>query len=141
MGEILTELLYVSSASEQLADDELLAILEASRHNNERDGITGMLVYSEGSFLQVLEGPEPVIDSAYARISLDPRHRGLLRLRRRTVERRSFGDWSMGFARASRPDLLDMPGCNDFFADGKCLADVDDGQAKRLLEGFRARAR
>lgn len=135
------ELVYVSSAKRLLDDAELVALLETSRANNSRDGISGMLVYHEGSFLQVLEGPVDAVEAAYRRIGIDDRHRNLIRLRRRVIERRSFPDWSMGFVRPSREDLMAVPGANDFFAEGRCLAEVDDGQARRLLEGFRARAR
>lgn len=140
VGEFV-ELVYVSTAKNLLHDRELVDILESSRANNARDGIGGMLVYHDGSFLQILEGPPPAVDAAYIRIKGDPRHSNLIPLRRRTVVERSFGEWSMGFAHPSRQDLMEIPGCNDFFAEGHCLNEVDEGQAKRLLEGFKARAR
>lgn len=140
MGELL-ELVYVSTAKTLLDDTELLTILERSRANNTRDDIGGMLVYHEGSFLQILEGPPEAIDRAYRRIGSDDRHANLIRLLRRPVFQRAFPDWSMGFARPSRQDLMEIPGCNDFFGQGRCLNEVDQGQAKRLLEGFKARSR
>lgn len=140
MGEIV-ELVYVSTAKNLLHDRELVDILETSRINNTRDGIGGMLVYHDGSFLQILEGPSSAVDAAYLRIKGDPRHSSLIPLRRRVVDERSFGEWSMGFAHPTRQDLMEIPGCNDFFAEGHCLTEVNEGQAKRLLQGFKARAR
>lgn len=139
--EEMVELVYVSTTRRLMDEEELVAILEASRANNARDGLSGMLVYHDGSFLQILEGPTSLVEDAYRRIAQDDRHHGLIRLRRRSIGQRSFSEWSMGFARPSRQDLMTIPGCNDFFAEGRCLAEVDDGQAKRLLEGFRNRAR
>ena len=131
----------MSTAKNLLHDRELVDILESSRVNNARDGIGGMLVYHDGTFLQILEGPTAAVDAAYLRIKGDPRHSNLIPLLRKKVDRRSFGEWSMGFAHPSRQDLLEIPGCNDFFAEGHCLTEVDEGRAKRLLEGFKARAR
>ena len=90
----MLQLLYVSSANRREAPDPA-PILAASRRNNRRDGITGML-YSDGTrFLQALEGPDPKVEEAYARIQADPRHRAIVVLSRRTIEAREFGDWDM----------------------------------------------
>jgi hypothetical protein len=43
----------------------------------------------------------------------------------------------MGFVSVTRAELLQLPGANDFFVDGKCLADLDTGRARKLLEAFR----
>jgi hypothetical protein len=140
VGE-LVELVYVSTAKNLLHDRELVDILESSRLNNARDDIGGMLVYHDGSFLQILEGPPEAVDAAYTRIKGDPRHSNIIPLLRKKVDQRSFPEWSMGFAHPSRHDLMEIPGCNDFFAEGHCLSEVNEGQAKKLLEGFRNRSR
>jgi hypothetical protein len=93
----MLQLVYVSSArGESGADPSTVArILQTSRINNSRDGVTGAL-YTDGKrFLQALEGPEEAVSSAYARIKTDPRHQAVVTLSSRKVAEREFGDWAM----------------------------------------------
>jgi len=88
----MLQLVYISSVTR---DADLASILAVSRINNRRDGITGLL-YSDGvRFLQALEGPTLAVETAYARISRDPRHNALVILSRREVTAREFGEWAM----------------------------------------------
>ncbi len=64
-----------------------------------RDGITGLLLYHDGNFLQILEGEAEKVQATFARIAANPRHRNLQRLPPVSVHTRLFPDWSMGFAR------------------------------------------
>ncbi|WP_235530484.1 MULTISPECIES: BLUF domain-containing protein [unclassified Sphingomonas] len=79
-------------------------IVQHSRHNNAVDGITGLLWYNDGIFLQVIEGPESSVASTYARIAKDPRHDALTILSDRPVEAREFGYWSMERAERGSAD-------------------------------------
>ena len=72
-------LTYVSTAARELSKDDLNELLAQCRENNAKLGITGMLLYKDGNFMQVLEGEETVVRSIYAKISGDPAatgHRG-----------------------------------------------------------------
>src|SRR3954470_3384019 len=93
----LTHLVYVSSATAPFTQADLLALLQISRRNNEPAGITGMLLYRDGNFMQALEGEEAAVNSAYIRISKDPRHEGLITMIKEPISERNFADWSMGF--------------------------------------------
>lgn len=137
MPESLVELIYVSSAAHPMAEEELIDILQVSRELNARDDITGMLVYSEMSFMQILEGPSVLVEALWQRLLADPRHHHVLRLSTHSLEDRAFENWSMGFSNVSRFDIESIPGCNDLFAEGRCLSNVDDGQAKNLLVAIR----
>lgn len=103
-------LVYVSTARHLMNEAELMAILETSRARNTSDHITGMLLYKDGSFMQVLEGRAEVIEKTYARIGKDPRHDGLILLRKGQTERRNFPGWSMGFRAVNAEDLAGIPG-------------------------------
>src|SRR5688572_19699226 len=70
----LFSLVYVSASTHLMEDAELEAILTKSRDNNAELGLTGMLLYYEGAFMQVLEGTEENVRGLYTRISQDPRH-------------------------------------------------------------------
>ena len=80
----MISLIYVSSAVELFSAAELATLLETSRRNNAPTGITGMLLYKDGSFMQVIEGEEEEIHKLHSRISRDPRHAGLITLMEKT---------------------------------------------------------
>ena len=90
-------LIYVSAAVDAMTPDVLAQILEASRRNNPKAGITGMLLYIDGGFLQLLEGPEEAVHATYDRICRDRRHDEPRVLLDRAAEGRLFPDWTMGF--------------------------------------------
>lgn len=90
----MLQLVYISSAN-PAAPCSTQDILTVSRRNNARDRITGLLYADAGRFLQVLEGPEDAVEAAYARIQGDARHRAIVMLSRRTIDRRAFGHWEM----------------------------------------------
>jgi len=76
-------------------DLELMNILLVSRHNNERDGITGSLICREDIYLQLLEGPRAAVSSTYARILHDNRHAEVVLLWAGDAQERLFPQWSM----------------------------------------------
>lgn len=92
---LMLQLVYISTSREEVSAAELQRILTASRRNNMRDGITGLLFFDGKRFLQALEGAPDKVTAAFARIREDARHSGVVVLSRREVEAREFGDWSM----------------------------------------------
>lgn len=86
---------YVSVADPLISDEDIAAILVAARRNNIRDELTGALVYNGHNFLQLLEGPDERIDACLSVIRDDPRHNGMVEVRRRAIETRDFGEWAM----------------------------------------------
>jgi len=73
----------------------LNGILVEARRNNPRDGITGALICRADIYLQLLEGPEAAVDSAFARIARDDRHLEVKMLYRRPAAERLFPEWAM----------------------------------------------
>lgn len=104
----LQALAYVSSAVGALTEADLEALLLRARAFNEAVGVSGALLYHDGSFFQYLEGPAASVEKVYARIKASPKHRGLIELLRRPVEQRQFDGWHMGFARAPRSVILGL---------------------------------
>ena len=90
-------IVYLSSASKLFTEDELKEIVDISVKNNTRLGITGMMLYNEGNFIQVLEGEEEIVKNRYSIIERDSRHFGMLVITDGHVENRTFPSWSMGF--------------------------------------------
>lgn len=133
----LIHLIYASTSSTCATPAELAAILATSRRNNTRDGVTGMLLHTGGSFFQVLEGEAAAVDAAFARIAGDERHRDVVTIIRERIHQRAFGEWSMGFAEMDRETLESLTGANDFFSDGTALDALGPGRAKKILMAFR----
>ena len=133
------QLLYGSTATVPFGKPELLELLDKCRTNNTKLNVTGLLLFKDGQFMQVLEGEEPVVTSLYQRIAQDPRHTGSMVFLQRAVEQRDFADWSMAFRDLRDPELLKVPGYSEFL--NLSLADQslvkDTSKARRLLAVFR----
>ena len=129
-------LVYVSSAVNLFTDDQLKQLLEVSRRNNTAAGITGMLLYLEGNFIQVLEGEQQKVAETHKRIAKDPRHQGLITLLEGDHPEREFADWSMGFKKVQSSEGASLPGYSDFLSRGTDLS-TQRSAALRLLENFR----
>ena len=74
----LHALVYVSTARHRLSLDEIDHLLERARVRNEREGVTGVLLYNDGNFMQYLEGPAAGMSVVYAAIQRDALHAGLI---------------------------------------------------------------
>ena len=91
------QLMYYSTACQEQSDAQLRNILEVSRQSNRERDVTGLLLYGDGVFFQVLEGAEADVRALYAKIEADDRHHSLLEAVEREVPQRSFGEWAMGY--------------------------------------------
>lgn len=98
-------LVYVSAATRELTRDELHGMLESARVRNAAAGITGVLLYHRGGFMQALEGPRSRVEALFARIARDVRHHNLIVAARRPRAKRDFADWSMGFVDLADGDV------------------------------------
>ncbi|MDJ0653624.1 MAG: BLUF domain-containing protein [Xanthomonadales bacterium] len=112
----MIQVAYVSRSAEPMSDQALLDLLLQCRKNNRKRGITGMLLYANGTFLQAIEGEEEVINALVEEIWNDERHTDIQLLHRREIEVREYGDWSMGFERVTDADLRQVEGLHDFGA-------------------------
>ena len=133
----LIRCIYSSVASASFREDDLPALLAKTRAANSRRGVTGMLAYINGNFLQVIEGAEAAIDEVLTKISADTRHNRILVLVREPITERSFSDWSMGFEALLPADVEVLIGENDFFDAGSCVDALDAGIVKSVLLSFR----
>jgi hypothetical protein len=122
-----------------MKQSDIIEILNHSRTANAKKNITGILLYKDGNFMQVLEGDSLDVDELLQRISKDKRHTGLITLRRTIINNRTFGEWKMGFKdiqnltddeRSAHSDFLDNPLNDKTFVS-------DPSKAFRLLESFK----
>jgi Sensors of blue-light using FAD len=129
------QLIYRSAALTRFSQQELTDLLARARANNTRLGLTGMLLYDDGSFLQTLEGEREPLFTLYERILSDPRHTDITKLLEREIVEREFGDWKMGFASVARLGVP-LPGYSEFLQNRGDGA-LSGNQALRVLRQFR----
>jgi hypothetical protein len=98
--------------------------------------VTGMLLYTDGNFFQVLEGDEPVVARLFEMIGRDTRHDRVVKIIQEPIAERAFGNWSMGFTSMTPAELKKIPGASDIFSRGTSFCDLDNGRAKKLLSAF-----
>ena len=134
----MIQLIYVSSASDSPSEFDLVRLLEQARSRNLRQNITGMLLYSHRTFLQLLEGEAKDVFEIYASICRDPRNEGHVILSEAEIPDRNFPDWSMGFENLEHYSPDELPGFVEVFGGklDKTIAVNNKTNAIRLLMGF-----
>ncbi len=132
-------IVYVSSAVRPFSSSELVELLSKAHVHNSNVGITGMLLYKDGNFMQVIEGEEEAVRTLDAKIKRDPRHRGMLMLLQGPLTERQFPDWSMGFRDLNAVDVHSIPGYTEFLNCPLTEAEFskDPTRCKKLLMTFK----
>ena len=110
----MIQITYLSSATRTMSQADLEDILRTARENNARLGITGMLLYGNKTFIQILEGEEGVVHELVKTIKRDPRHTNFQIVKEKPIEQHEYADWSMGFKRVSGEDFEAVKGLEDF---------------------------
>ncbi len=138
----MLSLTYMSTASSPFESKQMADLLTQSRENNERRGLTGMLLFKDGRFMQVLEGAEEDVRERYGVISADPRHTDIKTLLDESIEQRRFPHWSMGLSDPDDADLRQAPGYDSFFEAPVRRRNSweDPSRAQMLLDWFRRMA-
>ena len=95
------QMIYSSQATAAMSIADLEAILVDARTGNERRKVTGVLVYVDGVFLQILEGDEQVLRSLMRSITSDSRHTGVKVFHEAEVDSPTFTSWRMAYLSAT----------------------------------------
>ena len=138
MGSLF-QIVYTSTAAEWFGRTELVELLKGSVQRNTRAGITGLLLYKDGSFMQALEGDEAAVMRLFAKINRDPRHHHVIPLIHERIEQRHFPNFAMAFRDLETAQLRSLPGYSEFMntpLDGELLA-KDIPNCKKLLLFFK----
>ncbi len=134
--EFLT-LVYVSQAEHPMDRDALNEILQKSRINNKKLDITGVLLYENGSFFQLIEGKEKPIRALYKKICNDKRHKHIAKVIEIKSHEKNFSQWSMGHADITKNEIETLEGMNDFFQNDNCFIDLNHEQIESILGAFK----
>ena len=109
-------LVYISTARTPFADNGLMELMHSFQANNLQTGITGVLLYKNGNFIQLLEGAGEAVSALYARITRDCRHYNCIQIFDRPAENRLFPDWSMGFRPQNTMSTVEQGAISQFLA-------------------------
>jgi len=120
----MIHLIYISSATRVMSEEDLLELLVQSRACNKTKNVTGMLLYRNGAFLQVLEGEARDVDEIYRSILSDERNTGHYLIEREEISERQFPDWSMGFENLSNYCAEELDSFSDIFLKKKMPDDI-----------------
>ena len=138
MSDAIHQLVYISAAEHEFSEKELKQLLAKARENNESLGITGMLLFHEGSFIQALEGNKKSVEKLYEKIGQDQRHSETRVIFRGELEERDFETWSMGFYRSNQSSSENLEGFHKFLKSGfRREAREDESLARKALLQFR----
>ncbi|EHL29273.1 BLUF domain-containing protein [Legionella drancourtii] len=132
----LIQIIYASIANINFDDTNLIELLTEAREKNSHLNVTGMLLYCDYNFFQIIEGQERIIQTLFKNIKNDPRHKNVTTIVEEPIQSRSFAKWTMGFANATKAQLSMIEGMNDFFNEEKCLVNIKSGRAKKILNAF-----
>ena len=116
-------------------DDVLTDIVNRSKINNLEHGITGLLFYHNGRFIQVLEGQKDSLEGLMSILEQDDRHENIQRIIDQTIKKRAFKEWSMGSLNLSEDTLVDPDELIRIRDAYKKHLDVD---SKLLVEFYKA---
>jgi hypothetical protein len=134
----LIHLIYTSAPTKrEFSRAELDALLVVARRNNAAAKISGLLLYQNGSFFQILEGERDSVEALFRKISGDKRHNRITKIVVEAIDKRNFGEWKMGFPDVKPLELATIPGLNDFFTKATSFHELGEGRAKMLLSAFR----
>jgi len=138
MSELI-HIVYVSTSTHDLSELELDDLLKGIRAKNKRNDITGLLLYNDGMFIQVIEGEIKRIIDLFDLVKSDSRHKNIVQILKEPIQKRSFPDWSMGFKRITNEDLESIQGFSTFMSDDTEWVPNPDiaEQVLYLLNSFR----
>lgn len=102
---MLSQLVYVSNRRPSCTQQEIDKILDACTKNNPSLGITGVLLYTDTKFIQLVEGDAKVVTGLYDKIKLDPRHSNTMMISYGPIREKSFPSWHMGTKRVGSKEV------------------------------------
>jgi len=88
---------YVSTASRNLEEEKIENILRISEENNNKNNITGLLLFSEGNFFQIIEGRKEEIAELYNKIEKDSRHHNIIKIFEKRIYKEAFDGYKSDF--------------------------------------------
>lgn len=136
MANLLKQRAYISLSRLVVQPSTLADLLVDFRTRNEARDITGLLVFDQGRFFQVFEGPEPAVDHLWDRIQRDDRHELVTPVLEQWVQHRSFDGWSMAYERFNNAADYYLDGFVELFQFDRVTTDALEPRIKQLIQQF-----
>jgi len=129
--------IYISTAARETGEPQLKAINSESSFCNTRDKLTGVLLWADNAFFQLIEGPKLYLDAAIGRIYLDRRHTGILRMTYRPTVEPICKEWAMGiYPMSASEELSEMFDAKEIKTVFERLSSVPDMELDVFLHTF-----
>jgi len=128
------QIIYLSSSVKYLNVEEIESLLSQCRVNNLEKDVTGALLYIEGDFLQIIEGPDVAILELFESIKKDKRHKGIITIVNAKISEKHFPKWNMGFCAFDYEELRKIKGYENMGFE--TLANFTDKKALILINSF-----
>ena len=131
---------YVSTATPLADIAQIEELLDRAQARNARAGLTGVLLYDSGNFMQYVEGPADALPRVYASIRRSPLHTGVIEILREPIGRREFPEWSMAFRSAAAFGLSHPAPRDDLLVPASDAAHGALSPARTILGKFWSRS-
>ncbi len=129
----LMSVIYASRSTEHFHEHEIPELLKQARLANAKHEITGMLLYIDGSFLQVLEGQPDMAEAVFGTILRDKRHTQVTLIAKDAIPERAYEGWTMNHKTLDPVEAGELIGEADYFRSGAWVTQLDSNRAKKLL--------
>lgn len=130
-------IVYVSTASSIMTDNQLQTLLTAAIKFNNLKHVTGVLLYNDGNFFQYIEGAKSALELVYSRIKNSQEHGDIIELLNQEISARVFPNWQMGLFHPTKSELLNISNQNWWnTANQSILASNQQPEGIKLLEIF-----
>lgn len=130
----MLRIIYLSSSVEYLNSEEIKSLLSRCREKNIENDITGLLLYADGDFLQVIEGPKVAMLDLFESIKKDSRHKGIVTIANNEIDKRHFPKWNMGFYNSDYEELRKIKGYENISRE--TLSKISDKMALAFIDSF-----
>ena len=135
----MIQLIYFSTSARRITKDDLQAILLTSIYHNSKKNITGLLLYDQGTFCQVLEGEAKDVHALFFKILEDDRHTRIIKIFDDEIQTRDFSSWSMNCINLDYYDKKQINGYKTFSEAVHNWNFINPLQAKEVLMHFKTR--
>jgi hypothetical protein len=141
MEQQLAHLIYVSNASDMMTHEAVRELVDESKKRNREIDVTGVLLYGNQHFMQLLEGDLHVVNALYQKVARDHRHHHVTRIAFYPVPSRQFADWSMNLINLEDHKRVDYKRLEQILREQTSASSQDADHysrlSKELLEEFR----
>ena len=127
-------IVYVSSASTGLEESEIKTLLAKSVAWNNNHGLTGILLFSDGNFFQIIEGDENVIKDLFESIKQDPRHHNVLQIFGKEIHRDAYDGYKADFI--ATHEHYDPKKIEGYMKQMEVLEESTQKAVKNMLKAF-----